>query len=274
MRKKISSLLLALMLVLSLSATALAAAYEETYPYGEINVLKHITDEVDALTEWELDTLENQARKLADRYDCWIYAILVEDYREFGPDMKSALGNLYEAFNVAENVNGNAIMLLLSMEERDYYIQDFGSYGQYVMTNFGRESLEKAMLDDLAEDDWYGGLTDYLDQAEVLLEYAQKGTKYDVDTVRTPLGQRIFTGYGIALAVGVIVAFVVCGIFKSQMKTAVIATSAEHYVTSMGPDIQLREDRFTHTTRRERRIESHRSRSGGSDGDSGGGGKF
>ena len=50
------------------------------------------------------------------------------------------------------------------------------------------------------------------------------------------------------LPLGLIVAFIVCAIYKRQLKSVRRATEAARYTVSGGAEITAREDRFTHTT--------------------------
>ena len=50
------------------------------------------------------------------------------------------------------------------------------------------------------------------------------------------------------LPLGLIVAFIVCAIYKRQLKSVRRATEAARYTVSGGAENTAREDRFTHTT--------------------------
>lgn len=256
MKKRVFGLLFALLLALSLTLPAVASQAQ----------LNYITDEAGILTEQEWQTLETMAAELSEGYRCGLYVIILSDYMDFGSDPESVCYNLYEDYTLGYGRDRDAIVLLMSMYDRDFWINDYGAYGEGVMTSYGRGTLEDAMLDDFANDDWYSGLADYLGQCDNLLRAAESGEPVGSSDGSSPL-----TAYLIAFVVAVIIAFIVCSIFKAQMKTAVRATSADHYVTPGGVEMRIREDRYTHTTRRERKIERSSS---SSDGNSGGGGKF
>ncbi len=234
---------------------------------GSDNSLGYIVDDAQILTDSEWEDLENKAAEISDEYDCGIYVVIVEDFNDFGTSPEVASDNIYDDYALGYGRQDSAIMLLLSMEERDFWLDDYGEYASEAMTDYGRETLEEAMLDDLGDDQWYDGLDDFLDQAEIVLGGYESG-----ETVDTPLSTQLLKSYGFALIIGLVIALGICTVFKNQMKTAVKATSASEYVSPFGATILLRQDQYTHTTRRERRIERDND-SGGSN-DSGGGGKF
>lgn len=279
--KKICSLVLAVLLVLTF-----------TLPVAAEAGLYRITDEAGILTESEWTGLEARAEALGDR--CGIFVIIVSDYTDYGYSMLEVCDGLVDTYDLGPD----AIVMLLSMAERDYWIDDYGDYGSLVLTDDGRRLLEEAMLDDFRVNNWYGGLMDYLDQCEALLNAGESGDYVGSDDVdqweekdptnnytdpweeEPPTGNRFLTAYGSALVVGLIAAFVTCSVFKGQMKTAVKATSASEYVSPADIQMHIREDRYIHTTRTARKLPqtNNSSRSGSSHNhsrhNSGGGGKF
>ncbi len=59
---------------------------------------------------------------------------------------------------------------------------------------------------------------------------------------------------GIGLLIGVILAFIICFIFKGQLKNVRKGTTAENYVSG-SLNLTARSDRFTHRTTIRRKIE-------------------
>ncbi len=70
--------------------------------------------------------------------------------------------------------------------------------------------------------------------------------------------EKVLTGYGIGLLLGLASAFLVCSSFKAAMQTAKKATTAGNYVTKKGLTLTFHTDKYTHTTRTERRIETEK----------------
>ncbi|MDO4617762.1 MAG: TPM domain-containing protein [Lachnospiraceae bacterium] len=228
-----------------------------------------INDVSELLTDTEWQTLEERAKELTELYQVAVYVVTLDDFRDYGSTMRDAAENICPDILPGYGEGGDAILLLLSMNERDYWIDDFGEYGSEALTDYGRESLESAMLEHLKSNDWYAGFAAFLDQSEVILKAAAEGNVLDREPLS--LGTRIARAYGIALVVGLIAAFIICSRMKAQMKSARRAEAAEEYVAASGVKISVREDRYIETTRTQHKIE--RSQSSGST-DSGGGGKF
>ena len=76
------------------------------------------------------------------------------------------------------------------------------------------------------------------------------------------------TKAAIALTPASLIGFLVCSLFKGQMKTAKEKDTAEDYVVSGSARLRVREDRFVNRTRTVHVIESN---SGGGSRPSGGG---
>ena len=67
------------------------------------------------------------------------------------------------------------ILLLLDMKERVFDICAHGSAAHYAFTEYGKDELANAFLDDFADDDWYSGFFHYLVELEHQLMHAEKG---------------------------------------------------------------------------------------------------
>ncbi len=250
--KKLSCLLLSILLTVFLALPAMA----QDVPYG--GDLYFITDEPGLLTDDQWEALEERAEAISMDYDCGVYVIAVYDYQEFGSTVERACDRIRKDYALGCGEDQNAIILLLSMEERDYTLRTYGDMTADGITEYGMDLLVDSFLDYLGDDDWYRAFSGYLDQSELLLEAAQEGEPMD-----KPLSARLAGSYGVALVIGTVMALIVCTVLKSRMKTAVKATSASAYVAPSGVQLQVRDDVYTHTTRTQRKIEKSGSSGGG-----------
>lgn len=120
--------------------------------------------------------------------------------------------------------------------------------------------MQDEFLDNFREDDWYGGFADYIAACGRYLEANANGAPIDVEPSDEteeeyePLsfGDKLFfaalMAFRFGLPLGLIVAFIVCAIYKRQLKSVRRATEAARYTVSGGAEITAHEDRFTHTT--------------------------
>ena len=148
----------------------------------------------------------------------------------------------------------------LSMAERDFQMLAHGDTANAAFTDYGKYIMQDEFLDNFREDDWYGGFADYIAACGRYLEANANGAPIDVEPSDEteeeyePLsfGDKLFfaalMAFRFGLPLGLIVAFIVCAIYKRQLKSVRRATEAAHYTVSGGAEITAREDRFTHTT--------------------------
>ena len=148
----------------------------------------------------------------------------------------------------------------LSMAERDFQMLAHGDTANAAFTDYGKYIMQDEFLDNFRDDDWYGGFADYIAACGRYLEANANGAPIDVEPSDEteeeyePLsfGDKLFfaalMAFRFGLPLGLIVAFIVCAVYKRQLKSVRRATEAARYTVSGGAEITAREDRFTHTT--------------------------
>ena len=240
MKKLFLCLLLCLSLCLSFSV--LAAAADETLDY--------VTDAAGILSEQEAKSLNDTAAQIAQRYGCAVYIVTLEDYRSYNNEgVEQCTQELYHYFELGCGENRDGLILLMSMAERDYDLWGYGPFAVYAFTDYGLDKLEQSFLPYFRQNDWYGGFQAYLRGAESLLAKADQG---EPEVYRLPVSAKA----AIALVPSSLIGFLVCGIFKGQMKTAKEKDTAEDYVVSGSARLHIREDQFINRTRTVHVIES------------------
>ena len=253
MKRKLTCLFLALVLLLGLTALAFAADGAQ---------LPYITDSAGLLTQSEADELESMAQSVSQQYGCGVYVVTVDDYTDFDTrGVYEATYGIYHQYSLGEGDDRNGAMLLLSMRERDWATFFYGPTAEYAFDAYGQEELEDAYLDYFRDNDWYGGFAGYINECGRYLELAAQGTPVR----RSPVGAIL-----IVVLVSCLIALIVCMILRGKMKSVAKKTEAGSYVSAAGLSLTRREDQYTHTTTTQRKIES--SSSSGSSSESGGGG--
>ena len=254
--KKGISLLFAFVLALSLSVSAAAWTYAELAPMGEGS---YIAEEAGILSADDCAVLNEAAAAISDEYGCGVYIVTVSDMADYiDPDEVSETGETgiaafaeyaWNAFGFANSHDGSGVMLVLSMAERDFDLIAHGDTCNAAFTDYGKYLLQDEFLDNFREDDWYGGFADYIAACGRYLEANANGTPIDVEPeVPLTVGEKIGFGLMVGLPLGILVAFIVCAVYKRQLKSVRRATEAARYTVSGGTEISKREDLFTHTT--------------------------
>lgn len=269
--KKSVCVLLSLLLLLALVLPV--QARETVYVYDEAGILSYE----------EREALDDIARQISQAQECAVYFVTVPDYRAYGSgSVYEVAKRIYLGNDFGWGQEKSGVMLLLSMEDRDYSLIAYG-YGNTAFTDYGKDSLSEEFLDDFRDDDWAAGCRDYLTGCEKLLSMARAGTPLDVG-VKIPKEPMTFGDWVIlwlkCLAGSFLVSLLICGIWLLVAKQKVREQSrAAGYLEQGSLNITRRVDRYTHTTVVRTKIEKDPPKSSGgttvgSSGFSGKSGKF
>ena len=233
MKKKIISIVLFLCLFASLSISA-----------GAESQLPYVTDVTGLLSESEKLQLESNAEAISTQYDCGVYIIVVDDFRRYtnSYDCFSAAETLYHQYSLGLGDERNGLLLLLSMQDRDFALAAYGDGAHYAFTDYGKEMLIEAFVPELSENDWYGGLSKYLETSGAFLKSAAEGVPVNVPEVELGFGEAFI----FAFVIGSVIALIVCLIFKAQMRTVAKQKSAAEYVDRGSFQLYAQQDMFMH----------------------------
>ena len=239
MKKKILALFLTLMiLTLVFSVHASAEAPGATLPY-------YVSDVAGILTEQQRTLLESQAQKISAKYDCGIYIVTLDDYREYDADSDvfSFAQDFYRSYQLGIGESKTGVLLLLSMADRDYSLVTYGGNAHYAFTDYGQQVLASEFLDDFRSNDWYGGFSDYLNCCDELLDRAAHGEPLDVSYDNS---SHMSSGASLAIIIGVplLVSFIACEAMKRKMKPVSRQAGADEYIVPGGIDLSLKRDVF------------------------------
>lgn len=248
--KRLLSFLTAFFLLVVLMVPAAASEAPEHCIYDTEKLLE---DEV-------CEIIEMLAQDISQRQQCAVYFLSVYDFRDYGDgDIFNVARQIYEENDLGMGENKDGVLLILSMVERDYCLLAHG-FGDTALTDYGKDYISERFLDDFADDDWYGGVRDYLTYTDDLLGQAREGKVYDRGSWITGSVLWIWS-----LIIGGLVALMVCGIQRLVMQKKVrLQHDALGYLENNSAVITHRSDRYTHTTQVRQKIETNKdSGSGG-----------
>lgn len=256
MKRKLTCLFLALVLLLGLTALTFAADGAQ---------LPYITDSAGLLTQPEADELESMARSVSQQYGCGVYVVTVDDYTDIDTrGAYEAAYSIYHQYSLGEGADRSGALLLLSMRERDWATFFYGPTAEYAFNAYGQEKLEDAYLGYFRDNDWYGGFSGYIGECGRYLELAAQGS---------PVRASKLVPILIVVAIACLIAGIVCGILCGKMKSVSKKTEAGSYISAAGLKLTLQEDQYTHTSTSQRKIESSSSSSSSSESGGGGSGR-
>lgn len=266
MKKSIFALLFALLICIT---AVVPASAEEAG--------SRLMDQAALLSEVDQIQLEAKLDEISDRQQVDVVVATADSLDGYSPQEYAELIN--ETFDFGYNKDKGAVILVLGMDERDWYIATTG-YGITAITDAGREYMAEQFTDDLSDGNYMQAFTTYADLCDKFITQAKTGEPYDAGNLPKepfPLVRNIL----IALGVGLVIALIVTGIMRGKMKSVRFQPAASSYVKQNSMNVTESRDMFLyrHIDRREKPKDNnsggsstHTSSSGTTYG--GGGGKF
>lgn len=276
MKRRLTSLLLVLLVLPGLISTALAAKPP------------HVADKESLLTEAEEDALLQEIYRLQEQYAIDIVILTAPSFN--GETAEEYADGYYDLLGCGDD----GVLFLLSMEQREWYISTCGSM-IYTLTDYGIQQLGESAVAYLAEGLYYEGFMSFLQQLPSYLDAYDAGNPVDGQASYSDSyyhGSREETVYYeeeftpsifLSLIIGMVVALIVVLIMRGSMNTKRKQHSAAAYMKTNSYRLNIQRDMFLYSNvskvRKQQNTGSsgggssvHRSSGGRSHG--GGGGKF
>ena len=259
-------LILIALLTLCLAMAAPASAVSSDY----------VIDGAGLLTNQERQELNGLAAEISSLYKCDVRIYIVDDMGT--DDAYNYAKMVYRENQFGYGAEQSGILLVMSMKERDYALIAFG-YGNTALTDHGRDViLEKHVLPLLKNNDYYNAFLTFLNKMEQFLGMARAGTPFDYNTDEEYQAQKAASAHSAKIAwniiIPILVALIVCLVFRAQMKTARKQRAAANYIPEGGFVLTKSSDVYTHSTETRTKIEQKGGTSTDSSGFSGSSGKF
>ena len=250
MKRRIFAFVTALVLSLSLCLTA-QAEFVATGGFYDFSGLT---------TAEEQQALGQMANEISAQYNVGVYGFIMDDYREYTDgSMEDAADVLYDTMPEED-----ALLLILSMAERDYLLMAYGEYGHYAFNDEGRQYLTDYFLDDFANDDWVTGFEDYFSWTGKYMEAANAGEPYSGQNIPMSFEEKMVTVL-FMLGIALLIAWIRGFIMSRKMRSVAKAHAAYEYAKG-GIQLSRRSDVFTHRTVSRQKIQQNTTRSSGGGG--------
>ena len=262
MKKMRFLIVLIVILILSLSGTALASGSTP-----------RLVDQADLIEAVEETYILNRLNEISDHYDLDVVIVTTACLDGFSAQ---AYADDYYDYN---SYRPDGILLLISMEEREWAISTTG-YGITAFTDAGLAYMEEQFIDDLSDENYSDAFVSFSEVCEEMIIQAQSGSPYDAGNLpKVPF--QLVKSLLICLAIGFVTALIATGIMAAQLKSVRPKGSAADYVKSGSMQLTQAMDLYLyrHVDRQRRQTNNssggstvHRSSSGRSHG--GRSGKF
>lgn len=255
MRNKIIAIIISLLLLSSLSASIISAE-------SEGRLLERVEDTAGLLTDDEYYGLLEKLDEISERQMCDVVIITVEELdegytpTEFADDVFD-----YYGFGIGENRDG--ILLLISMEERDWAISTRG-YGITAFTDAGQEYIIDMIIDDLGNNNYASAFNTFAEQCDEFLTQAKTGEPFDINNLPGSARAHL-TEFFLCAVLGISMGIAIANSMKSKLKTVKAAVSAGNYTVKDSLNLVSSSDTFiTRRVTRSVRQSSSSDDSGGS----------
>ena len=247
MKKRIVSLLLALMLCAALVVTAYASEMNEYFVY----------DDADLLTDSEEMALEEKLGELSQTYEAQIVVATIDTMD--GGDIDDYLEFAYDTLELGYGADYDGVLLLVCMDPREYRILSNGFAGDAIDTG-AIDSIGDAIVSDLSDGNYADAFETFADECEYYLDGYINGFAFNV-------GKNLV----ICLIIGLVAAMIVTGFWKNQLKSVRKQNQANAYVKAGSMQITQSGDYFMYRNVTRIQRQSSSSDSGGSSRSTGGG---
>lgn len=268
--KKMAVVFTALVLATLFCVPAFAA---EDTGNGFADEYYRLIDMADLLSDAEEASLLDALDEISLRQKMDVVIVTTETLD--GSDVVSFADDLYDYCQFGYGSNRDGLLLLISMEDRDWYISTCG-YGITAFTDAGIQYIGKQMTEDLSDGNYEAAFDTFIKLCDEFITQARTVKPYDRSNL--PRGQMPALWALIAIIVGVTIAVITVSQMKASLKTVRHQALAKNYVRDGSLNITQSKDLFLYRTvsRTERERDSgsstHTSSSGSTHG--GGGGKF
>jgi len=245
-KRKLITILLAVLFCLSLAVSASAASGADIY------------DEADLLSSAEETQLAQMLSNIGEQFNAQIVIMTVPTS---DGSMDAFVEDVYDSMNIGFGVNRDGVLLLVCMDSREYRILSNGFAGEAIGHD-QIDAISDAILSDLSDGNYIDAFITFSDNCAYYLDGYLNGFPF-------PAGKNLM----ISLIVGIVVGITVAIILKKQLKSVRQQKQANVYIKPGSMQITVRRDLFLY--REVSRTQKQSSNSSGSGSSRNvGGGKF
>ena len=270
MKKTISKMKLLLSMALMLmilsgrlvNVNAMSSDTQSTQP-KEVSSGERLKDEAGLLSDDEADSLLAQLDEISERQSCDVIVVTVASLD--GKTAESYADDYFDFNGYGLGQDRDGILLLLSMEDRDWAISTHG-FAITAFTDAGQNYMTDHFLSYISDGEYAQGFQKYAELCDQFLTQAKEGEPYDTDNL--PKGPVAFVWLPIDIIIGCIIAFFRAQGKKKRLKTVRKKVSARDYIVQGSLKVRTGREILLNRVVSSRDISSSDSSSSGSGGSS------
>lgn len=246
MKKRIVTLLLALILVLSLTIPALAEdrSTDEQEYLAASEYQPRMIDLANLLNEDQEKALLNRLDEISQRQQLDVVVVTV--YSLGGKTAMAYADDFFDEHGYGFGEDHDGILLLVSMEQRDWWISTTG-YGITAFTDAGLEYISDRVVPKLSAGEYAKAFEIFAQKCDDFITQARTGEPYDVGFMpKEPF--RFGLCLLISAFIGVFAAACVIWMLQRQLQSVHSKTDAKDYSRSVAPRLTTNTEQYLYST--------------------------
>lgn len=241
MKHRIILLVLCICLLCALPLSANAVLTDDQGP------ILFVADLADLLTEQEVSSLNNTASSLSGYSGCDVLIATLETMEGYSAEEYAVLLNSGSLWH-----SDDAVLFLISMEEREWYIATFGS-AMETFTDHQIDTLGESAVYYLSRGNYYDGFALYLSMLSDCFQAQGSRTSIGYDShgqtaaAANGLTKSFFRVLPVSALIGLVTAALVLLLMRSQMNTKRRQNSAADYLITGTYRVRNQQDIFLYS---------------------------
>lgn len=202
-----------------------------------------VVDGAGLLTEEEEDALRSRIAEVVSRYQCDLVIVTADSTH--GKTPRAFADDYFDENGYGIGASRSGVLLLVSMEERDWYISTGGTAIR-AFTEYGLDYMEERIPPLLTSGDYMEAFETFVSLCEDFLRETEENRPYDIDNkIREPKTLSDYLFYlVISVAAGAVIAFFATSSMKRKLRTAVPQPAAHAYIREDGVQITKSKDLY------------------------------
>lgn len=222
--------------------------------------LPRLVDQADLLTDSEESALSDRLDEISERHQFDVVVVTVDSLE--GETAVVYADDFYDYNGYGFGDERDGILLLISMEERDWCISTTG-YGITAFTDAGQAYISERFVTDLSVGDYAEAFTNFAVLCDAFITQADTGEPYDVDHLPQEPFDLVWN-LAVALIIAFVISLIVTGIMRGQLKTVHSQSEADNYIKQGSMHLTRKNDLYLyrHVDRRKKAENNSSNRSG------------
>ena len=243
MKKKIWTVLLALVLCLWVTVPTFAESTTAESTAGFAGDKDRVVDDANLLSESEETALREKLEEIRVRQKMDIVIVAAKTLNGATPADYADDTYDYNGYGYGNNRDG--LLLLISMEDRDWYISTTG-YGITAFTDAGIQYIGDKIKEHLSDGDYADAFNTFAELCDDFITKARTEKPYDSGNMpKEPMKPGWIL---VAIIAGFILSFITVGAMKGKLKTVRFQPAANSYMKAGSMNITESRDMFLYNT--------------------------